>query len=51
MITIDAGEVGSSFAESLADSHEVVVVDVDGFRVEALTYSLDVLAIEGDERR
>ncbi|WP_135823895.1 Trk system potassium transporter TrkA [Halorussus ruber] len=48
VIIIGAGEVGSSIASSLADSHEVVVVDVDGERVDALTYSEDVLAIEGD---
>ncbi|MFQ3295625.1 MAG: trk system potassium uptake protein TrkA [Natrialbaceae archaeon] len=48
VIIIGAGEVGSSIAESLADGHEVVLVDVDGDRVEALTYSIDVLAIEGD---
>jgi trk system potassium uptake protein TrkA len=48
VIIIGAGEVGSSIAASLADTHEVVVVDVDGERVDALTYSLDVLAIEGD---
>ncbi|WP_136688367.1 Trk system potassium transporter TrkA [Halorhabdus amylolytica] len=48
VIVIGAGEVGSSVAASLADMHEVVVVDVDGDRVEALTYDLDVLAIEGD---
>jgi trk system potassium uptake protein TrkA len=48
VIIIGAGEVGSNIAESLADGHEVVVVDVDGDRVEALTYSLDVLAIKGD---
>lgn len=48
VIIIGAGEVGSSIAASLADAHEVVVVDIDGERVDALTYSLDVLAIEGD---
>ncbi len=48
MIIVGAGEVGSNIAASLADSHEVVVVDVDGDRVESLTYSLDVLAVEGD---
>ncbi len=48
VLVIGAGEVGSSIAASLADDHEVVVVDVDGDRVEALTYSADVLAIEGD---
>ncbi|QGN06033.1 Trk system potassium transporter TrkA [Halorhabdus sp. CBA1104] len=48
VIVIGAGEVGSSVAGSLADEHEVVVVDVDGDRIDALTYELDVLAIEGD---
>jgi len=48
VIIVGAGEVGSNIAASLADSHEVVVVDVDGDRVESLTYSLDVLAVEGD---
>jgi trk system potassium uptake protein TrkA len=48
VIIIGAGEVGSSIASSLADSHEVVVVDVDSERVDTLTYSEDVLAIHGD---
>jgi trk system potassium uptake protein TrkA len=48
IIIVGAGEVGSTIAASLADSHEVVVVDVDRDRVESLTYSVDVLAVEGD---
>lgn len=48
VIIIGAGQVGYSTAASLADDHEVVVVDTDHERVDALTYSLDVLAIEGD---
>ncbi|MDL5363733.1 Trk system potassium transporter TrkA [Halalkalicoccus sp. NIPERK01] len=48
VIIIGAGEVGSSIAAGLADSHEVVVVDIDADRVEELTYSIDVLAIQGD---
>ena len=48
MIVVGAGQVGSSIAASLAEEHEVVVVDIDEERVEALTYDLDVLAIEGD---
>jgi len=47
-VVVGAGEVGSSIAASLADSHEVVVVDVDGDRVDRLTFDIDVLAIEGD---
>lgn len=48
VIIVGAGQVGSSIAASLAADHEVVVVDRDPERVDALTYSLDVLAIEGD---
>jgi trk system potassium uptake protein TrkA len=48
VVIVGAGEVGSSIAESLADSHDVVVVDVDPERVDALTYSLDVLPVQGD---
>lgn len=48
VIVIGAGEVGSSIAADLSESHEVVVVDVDGDRVDDLTYSIDVLAIQGD---
>ncbi|MFD1514856.1 Trk system potassium transporter TrkA [Halomarina rubra] len=48
VIVVGAGEVGSSIAASLCQSHEVVVVDIDPDRVSELTYELDVLAIEGD---
>ena len=48
VIVVGAGQVGSSIAESLADTHDVVVIDTDGERVDALTYDIDVLAIEGD---
>ncbi|MFB6360602.1 MAG: Trk system potassium transporter TrkA [Halobacteriales archaeon] len=48
IVVIGAGEVGSSIAASLDDEHEIVVIDIDGGKVESLTYSHDVLAIEGD---
>ncbi|MEZ3116901.1 Trk system potassium transporter TrkA [Halobaculum sp. MBLA0147] len=48
VIVVGAGQVGSSIAASLADTHDVVVIDRDGERVDALTYDIDVLAIEGD---
>ena len=48
VVVVGAGEVGSNIARSLSDAHEVVVVDTDPDRVEAITYQLDVLAIEGD---
>jgi trk system potassium uptake protein len=48
VIIVGAGAVGSNIAESLDDDHDVVVVDADADRVDAVTYSHDVLAIEGD---
>ncbi|WP_229112285.1 Trk system potassium transporter TrkA [Halapricum desulfuricans] len=48
VVIVGAGEVGSNVAASLAGNHEVIVIDIDSDRVEALTYSLDVLAVEGD---
>ena len=48
VIIVGAGEVGSSIAASLAETHDVVVIDVDPDLVESLTYSSDVLALAGD---
>ena len=48
VIVVGAGEVGSNIAESLADAHDVTVIDRDRDRVEALTYGEDVLALRGD---
>ncbi|ELZ03852.1 Trk system potassium transporter TrkA [Natrialba aegyptia] len=48
VIVVGAGRVGRSIAANLEQTHEVVVVDRDGDTVEELTYSLDVLAIQGD---
>lgn len=48
ILVVGAGEVGSSIAASLAGSHDVVVIDVDPERTDAITYEHDVLAVEGD---
>jgi trk system potassium uptake protein TrkA len=48
VVIVGAGQVGTSIAESLGTDHEVVVIDIDVERVDTLTYSLDVLAIEGN---
>jgi len=48
IVIVGAGEVGSSIADSLADSHDVVVIDVDPGKVEELNYNVDALAIQGD---
>ncbi len=48
IVIVGAGEVGSTIAESLADSHDVVILDIDSARIEEINYDIDVLAIEGD---
>jgi len=48
VIVVGAGEVGTSIAENLADTHDVVVVERDPSVVEELTYSVDVLPVQGD---
>ncbi|WP_254545298.1 Trk system potassium transporter TrkA [Halomarina pelagica] len=48
VVVVGAGEVGSSIAESLCVNHEVVVVDIDSERADALTYGMDVLSLAGD---
>jgi trk system potassium uptake protein TrkA len=48
LLVVGAGQVGSSIAASLSDTHEVVVIDIDPDRVNALTYEYDVLPIHGD---
>lgn len=48
VIVVGAGEVGRSIAANLAEAHDVVVIDKDPEIVEELTYSLDVLPLEGD---
>jgi trk system potassium uptake protein TrkA len=48
VIIVGAGEVGRSIAANLAEGHDVVVIERDEDIVEKLTYSLDVLSIQGD---
>jgi trk system potassium uptake protein TrkA len=48
VIVVGAGEVGSNIAADLAADHDVIVVDIDGQRVDSMSYSHDVLTIEGD---
>lgn len=48
VLIVGAGQVGSSIAADLADTHDVIVVDCDAERVEELNYSLDVLGVTGD---
>ena len=48
IVIVGAGEVGKAIATNLEASHDVVVIDRDSNLIDNLTYSLDVLAIEGD---
>lgn len=48
VVIVGAGEVGANIATSLAEDHDVVVIDINPEKVEQLTYSIDVLPIEGD---
>jgi len=48
VIVVGAGEVGTSIAAELAEDHDVVVVEKDPAVVEAVTYAVDVLPVEGD---
>ncbi|WP_312912491.1 Trk system potassium transporter TrkA [Natronosalvus caseinilyticus] len=48
VVIVGAGEVGRAIATNLEETHDVVVVDRNPDIVEELTYSLDVLTIEGD---
>jgi trk/ktr system potassium uptake protein len=48
IFVIGAGEVGSTIVEALHDEHELVVLDTDPARVNALAYRYDVLTIVGD---
>ncbi|MFB6303673.1 MAG: Trk system potassium transporter TrkA [Haloferacaceae archaeon] len=48
VVIVGAGEVGTAIAESLSESHDVAVIDIDGSRVESLMYETDILGIKGD---
>ncbi|WP_336331039.1 Trk system potassium transporter TrkA [Haloarcula sp. CGMCC 1.2071] len=48
VVIVGAGQVGLNIAASLSENHDVVVIDTSPEKVDQLTYSIDVLAIEGD---
>ncbi|WP_436343925.1 Trk system potassium transporter TrkA [Natronorubrum sp. FCH18a] len=48
VLIIGAGQVGQMIASNLADSHDVAVVERDPEVAEDITYSFDVLSVEGD---
>ena len=48
IVIVGAGAVGRSIAKNLAQAHDIVVIDEDPETVEDLTYSIDVLSMQGD---
>lgn len=48
VIIVGAGEVGESIARDLMSDHHVTIIELDPDRAQELTYSLDVLTINGD---
>ena len=48
VVIIGAGAVGTSIADSLDETHDVVVIDIDESRAEDLKYDLDVMTLAGD---
>jgi trk system potassium uptake protein TrkA len=48
VVIIGAGQVGERIAADLDHNHDVVIVERDAERCEELTYSLDVLTVNGD---
>ncbi|QFU83857.1 Trk system potassium transporter TrkA [Natronorubrum aibiense] len=48
VLIVGAGEVGRSIAANLERSHDVAVVERDPELAEEITYSYDVLSVQGD---
>ncbi|ELY46035.1 Trk system potassium transporter TrkA [Natronorubrum tibetense] len=48
VLIVGAGQVGKMIASNLADSHDVAVVERDPEVAEEITYSFDVLSVQGD---
>lgn len=48
IVVIGAGQVGKSVATELAKIHDLVVIDSDSERLDALRYAADVMTLEGD---
>ncbi|MFB6346966.1 MAG: NAD-binding protein, partial [bacterium] len=48
IVIAGAGQVGRHVAQSLSQSFDVALIDLDPDRVETAQYELDVMGIEGD---
>ena len=48
IFVIGAGQVGSTIVEALHGEHDVTVIDLDGARLDALSYRYDIATVEGN---
>jgi trk system potassium uptake protein len=48
IVVLGAGQVGVTIVEALHDDHDVTVVDVDGGRLQTLSYRFDVRTVTGN---
>ncbi|MFU8807044.1 MAG: NAD-binding protein, partial [Bradymonadaceae bacterium] len=48
IVVVGAGQVGQAVAKDLAQTHDIIVVDLDAERLDDLRYQADVLTYEGD---
>jgi trk system potassium uptake protein len=48
IVVIGAGQVGSTIVEALHDEHELIVVDLDASRLNALAYRYDIVTREAN---
>ncbi|MFC7165203.1 Trk system potassium transporter TrkA [Halospeciosus flavus] len=48
VLVVGVGAVGTALAADLAEGHDVVAIDVDGDRVDAVSTRYDVLGVHGD---
>ena len=48
IFVIGAGQVGSTIVKALHDEHDLVVLDLDAGRLNALSHRFDVVTVEGN---
>ncbi len=48
IVVLGAGQVGATIVEALHSDHDVTVVDLDGARLQALSYRYDVSTVRGN---
>lgn len=48
IFVVGAGQVGTAVVEALYEEHDVVVLDVDGGRLQAVAHRFDVVTVQGN---